>query len=174
MPKPTVVAAALTLLFVAPALAAAQSRPVELGLDAALDYRTTKPHVTTISVPVQDLRVGIAMSDRISIEPRFSLTSIKVEGFSATTVIGLGAGLLIHSTGLRHGMYGRPFVNWTHLSASGGSASQAALGAGIGVKVGSEKVIGRAELAYSHAFENDNFTKSDDILLLLGLSFFTH
>jgi hypothetical protein len=163
-------AAALLAL---PTIAAAQSRPIELGLDAAVDYRVNSPHVTIIGLPMQDLRVGIGVTDRISFEPRLSLNYLKVEGSSASWVMNLGAGVLYHFTEIRRGAYVRPFVSWDHIDAGGSSASQFSAGGGIGFKTGTGRVIGRFEAEYAHAFKNNNFAASDDVVLLLGFSLFT-
>jgi hypothetical protein len=163
-------AAALLAL---PSLGAAQSQPIELGLDAALDYRVNSPHVTTIGVPFQDLRVGIGINDRISIEPRLSFNYLKLESVDAVWTVSLGGGLLFHLNEVRRGVYVRPFVTWNHIDGGGSSASQFAAGGGVGIKTGTGRVIGRFEAAYAHAFKNDNFVASDDVMLLLGFSVFT-
>jgi hypothetical protein len=163
-------AAALLLL---PAICAAQSRPVEFGLDAALDYRVNSPHVTTIGVPIQDLRVGFGISDNISIEPRLSFNYLKVEGSSSIWTAGLGGGLLFHLNTIRNGVYLRPFVGWDHIDVGGSSASQFNAGAGVGIKTGTGGVVGRFEAGYAHAFKNNDFSASDDVVLLLGISLFS-
>lgn len=163
-------AAALLLL---PAICAAQSRPIEFGVDAALDYRVNSPHVTTIGVPIQDLRIGVGVSDNISIEPRLSFNYLKVEGSSSIWTAGLGAGLLLHLNEMQNGVYLRPFVGYDHIDAGGSSASQFNAGGGVGIKTGTGGVVGRLEAAYAHAFKNNDFSASDDVVLLLGISLFT-
>lgn len=163
------IAAALVAI---PTLLAAQSGPIELGVDAGLTYRSNSPHITTIGIPIQDLRVGIGMSDKISIEPRVSLNYVKVQNSSSASQIELGAGLLYHLTKMKEGIYIRPFVNYMHLDA-GGTASQFSAGAGIGYKAGTGPVRGRFEAGYDHAFKTNTIAKSDNIVLLLGLSVFT-
>jgi len=156
-----------------PTLLAGQGRPIELGVDAGFDYRVKSPHVTVIGVPLQDLRVGIGITDQLSFEPRMSLNYVKFEGSKANWMVNLGAGLLYHFSEMRRGLYVRPFVSWDHIDAGGSSASQFAAGGGLGIKTGTGRVVGRFEAGYSHAFKNNNFAASDDILLLLGFSFFT-
>lgn len=162
--------AAIALL---PGVAAAQGRPVELGLDAGFDFKVNDPNVTTIGVPVQDLRVGFGLSDRIMLEPRVSFNYLKVESTDAIWTLGLGGGILFHLNEVRQGIYLRPNATWFNIDAGGASASQFAAGAGIGYKTGSGRVIGRFEAGYSHAFENDDFASSDDVVVLLGFSVFT-
>jgi hypothetical protein len=156
-----------------PTLLAAQGRPIELGLDAGLDYRVKSPHVTTIGLPVQDLRVGFVVTDRISVEPRMAFNYFKLEGSSASWTVNLGAGLLYHFSEIRRGVYVRPFVSWDHIDVGGSSASQFSAGGGLGIKTGTGRVVGRFEAGYAHAFKNNNFAASDDVLLLLGFSLFT-
>jgi hypothetical protein len=151
----------------------AQDRPIELGLDAGVDFKVNDPNATTIGVPAQDVRFGFAIADRFSIEPRVSFNYLKYEGADAVWMMGLGAGLLLHMNEVRHGAYVRPFVQWTNIDVGSNSASQFAAGGGVGIKTGTGKVIGRFEVAYSHAFENDDFLSSDDVVLLLGFSVFT-
>lgn len=163
-------AAALLAL---PTLGAAQSRPIELGLDAGFDYKLNSPHLTTIGLPIQDLRVGFGVSDQISLEPRVSFNYLKPENVDAVWTLSLGAGLLFHLNEIRQGVYLRPFGSWNHIDAGGASASQFAAGGGVGIKTGTGRVIGRFEVAYAHAFENNDFSKSDNLTLLLGFSVFT-
>jgi hypothetical protein len=156
-----------------PALLSAQSRPIELGVDAGLTYRANSPHVTTIGIPLQDLRIGITVADKITLEPRGSLDYAKVQGSSAAWNLALGAGVLYHLNTLKSGPYFRPFATWNHYAVGSNSASQFSAGAGLGIKTGTGGVVGRFEAAYEHAFSNNNFAKSDYVVLLLGLSVFT-
>ncbi len=156
-----------------PTLLAAQGKPIELGVDAGLTYRSNSPHVTTIGIPIQDLRVGIGVTDKISIEPRGSLNYVKVQNTKSASEIEIGAGLLYHLKGLKEGIYIRPFVSYDHISSGGSSASQFTAGGGIGYKAGTGGVVGRFEAGYAHAFETNTLAKSDNIIVLLGLSVFT-
>lgn len=165
----TTVAAILVL----PAVGVAQERPIELGLDAGLDYKVNSPTFTNIAVPVPQFRVGFGLSDRVTLEPRLAFNYIKPEGSDATWSLGLGAGVLFHLNQVRQGVYLRPYGEWFHIDAGGASASQFAAGGGLGYKTGSGRVIGRFEGGYAHFFENDDFDSSDDLVLLLGFSIFT-
>jgi hypothetical protein len=164
----------LAAAFVAiPTLLAAQNRPIEFGVDAGLTYRSNSPHITTIGIPIQDLRVGIPIADKITIEPRASLNYVKVQNSKASSQIALGAGLLYHLKALKEGIYIRPFASYDRFSSSGSSASQFTAGGGLGYKAGTGGVVGRLEAGYAHSFKNDNFAKSDNIFALIGISLFT-
>jgi hypothetical protein len=156
-----------------PTLLAAQNRPIELGVDAGITYRSNSPHVTTIGIPIQDLRIGIGVSDKISIEPRASFNYLKVQNTKASSQIEVGAGLLYHLNTLKSGIYIRPFASYNHIDAGGATASQFTAGGGIGYKAGTGGVVGRFEAGYAHAFETNTLAKSDNIIVLLGLSVFT-
>src|SRR5215210_7756759 len=51
------------------------ARPIELGLDGGISVGFDNPNVTTVSLPVQALRVGFFMNDNLSLEPRFNFNS---------------------------------------------------------------------------------------------------
>jgi len=74
---------------------------------------------------------------------------------------------------IRNGVYLRLFVGWDPLDAGGSSATQFNAGGGVGIKTGRGGVVGRFEAGYAHAFKNNNFAASDDVVLLLEISLFT-
>ncbi len=166
-------AAATGFALAFPATVAAQAGNIELGLDAAFDFRLNEPNVVTVGVPAQDFRVGIGITNRVSFEPRVSLNYFKVEDSDAVYTLGLGAGLLIHGGSMRRGFYVRPFGGWDRVDVGSADASQFSAGGGIGAKIGGRKVAARVEAAYTHAFENEDFSSTDNVTLLLGFSFFT-
>ena len=92
-----------------PALASAQTRPIELGIDAvALEVDIVSAGgqsatLTTISAPVRTFRAGFFVSDQVSLEPRISFNYVKPEGTDAFTQVTLSLGTLYHfATGLRY------------------------------------------------------------------------
>jgi len=163
-----------SLCLTAPALA--QGRPVELGLDAGVSFSLSDPTVTTVNVPVQDLRAGFFVSDRVSVEPRVALSYVKVENSDALTTATAALGALVHFSGDRNRSqpYFRPFGGLTFVDVGGGSETQFNLGGGIGVKLPvAERMAARLEADYAHAFETDRFASSDAVALTVGFSFFT-
>jgi hypothetical protein len=165
--------AATGLALALPAALSAQAGNIELGLDVAFDYRVNKPHVLTIGVPAQDFRLGIGITDRISFEPRVSLNYFKIEDSDAVYTLGLGAGLLTHFSSMRKGPYLRLFGGWKQVDLGSADASQFSAGGGIGLKAGGSRVAARLEVAYTRAFENDDFESTDNVTALVGFSVFT-
>src|SRR5687767_1030226 len=87
------------------------ARPIELGMDGGISVGFDDPNVTTVSLPVQALRVGFFMNDNISIEPRFNFNSVSGGGVSIRSY-SLELGALYHLGGYTKGsgLYVRPFA----------------------------------------------------------------
>lgn len=171
-----VLIAAATAL-VLPLSATAQQRPIELGIDAfRLDLDFNGSTVTTITVPAQSFRAGFFVSDNVSMEPRLSVNFLTVDQFSTTT-LDLGFGVPIHFSPderTRSRGFVRPVASWRFVDIDGTSASQAALGVGIGVKIPLLTQIAiRLEAILTHGFENDDFASTNEIGASFGFSFFT-
>ncbi|HEX6614705.1 MAG TPA: outer membrane beta-barrel protein [Gemmatimonadales bacterium] len=163
-----------SLCLTAPALA--QGHPVELGLDAGASFTLSNPTVTTISIPVQDLRAGFFVSDRAEVEPRVALNYLKAESDDALTTITAALGVLVHFSGDRDRSqpYLRPFGGLSLIDVGGARETQFNLGGGLGVKLPvAERMAARLEAAYAHGFETDTFASTDELLLTVGFSFFT-
>jgi hypothetical protein len=154
----------------------AQGRPVELGLDAGVSFNLSDPNVTTISIPVQDLRAGFFLSDAVSLEPRIALNYLKVEDSDALTTITLAVGGLyhFHADRTRAQPYVRPFAGLAYIDVGPDSETQFSAGGGIGIKLPmAERFAARLEGAYVHGFETDALLGSDAINLTVGFSFYT-
>jgi hypothetical protein len=149
------------------------SRPMEFGLDGGISFGMDDPNVTTVSVPVQALRVGFFMNDKVSLEPRFNFNSISGGGASFRTY-ALELGALYHFGGYAKGsgLYVRPFTGIAGGSTAAGSDSDAFLGAGVGVKLpfANRRLATRLEANYGHAFSDGG--GSDGLGVLFGLSLF--
>ena len=165
-----------------PALASAQTRPIELGIDAvALEVDIVSAGgqsatLTTISAPVRTFRAGFFVSDQVSLEPRISFNYLKPEGTDAFTQVTLSLGTLYHfSPDLgRSRAYLRPVASIKLVDAGGGSASQMSLGFGVGVKLPIvQQLAARLEAQYAHGFANDDFANVNMISATFGFSFFT-
>ena|ERR1043166_8739757 len=169
-------AAALMAFVVTAIPLAAQSRPIELGIDGGLSYKTNSPTVLQLGLPVQSFRVGFAAGPNISIEPNVVVNYVKVEAEDGVFHFAPELGVLIHfstETNRSRG-YFRPFVGATFLSGGGSSANQFNLGGGVGVKVPvkGSRLATRFEGGIRHGFEGD-FPSATSIYALFGFSFFT-
>lgn len=164
----------IMMVVCAPGLRA--QKALELGMDAEFDYRLNDPNVTALTLPNGSFRVGIPAGGGMVVEPRITFQYAHASGQSATAIeLQLGILWALSSARPRGGAYIRPFVDYLHLGG-GGSASQFALGGGVGVRLpqGDGRLGWRLEAGFQHSMENDNFASSDLIFGLLGISFFTH
>ena len=153
------------------------SRPIELGMDGGIGFGFDDPNTTTVSLPVQALRVGFFMNDKVSLEPRFSFNSISGGGTSLRTY-ALELGALYHLGGYNKGsnLYVRPFLGIAGGSVDNGgvgdaSNSDAFMGAGVGTKLpfANRRLAARLEANFGHAFDDAG---SNGLGLLFGLSWF--
>jgi hypothetical protein len=160
---------------------AQRARPIELGIDAGVAIGLGDNSVTVVSIPAQAFRVGFFIDDRISLEPKFGLTTVSGEGDTFTTYAA-ELGLLYHFYRTRMRMepvgypplsafYVRPFAGLVGASGGGNSTTNGLLGAGLGMKVPLiSRLASRFEANFAHIFGDDS---SNQIGLLAGLSFFT-
>lgn len=167
-PRLFAIAAAVALAL--PVTGAAQDRPIELGIDAGGTFDLSGSNAIAVGVPVQDLRVGIFVSDAVSLEPRLALNFLD-DGGSSVTAIAAQLGPVIHFSPDRSRAQGyiRPFGGINYITDVG---SVFTAGAGLGYKLPlAERLAARVEASYVHGF--DSFYGGDALGLLVGLSFFT-
>jgi hypothetical protein len=149
------------------------SRPMEFGIDGGISFGMDDPSVTTVSLPVQALRVGFFMNDKVSVEPRFNFNSVSGGGVSLRTY-SLELGALYHFGGYTKGsgLYARPFAGIAGVGGDLGSGSDGFMGAGVGVKLpfANRRLATRLEANYGHAFSDGG--GSDGLGVLFGLSLF--
>ncbi|MDP9176623.1 MAG: hypothetical protein M3O61_02985 [Gemmatimonadota bacterium] len=168
------------LVFTASLAGAQPSRPVELGVDAAATIGLGDNSVTVVDIPAQALRVGFFMTDRVSLEPKFGLTTISGGGDTFTSYLA-ELGLLYHFYRTRTrtdlypsplaAFYVRPFLGLLGASGGGSSTTNGRLGVGLGMKVPiASRLASRFEANFAHIFGDFS---SNQIGLLAGLSFFT-
>jgi hypothetical protein len=143
----------------------------EIGMDAALSLGLDTPKLTTLDIPVSNIRAGIFASDVLEIEPFFSLGYRKLEGSSGATFYRLGAGGLYHFSAIRTKpqLYVRPFLELAGVSTSGASNSDVGIGVGVGMKW--PRLNGRLAWRGEANFESINSKTS--LNFLWGLSYFT-
>jgi hypothetical protein len=154
---------------------AAQSKPIELGLDMglALDFGGGATN-TYFDLPTGVLRAGLWMTDKVSIEPNLWV-SISHAGGVTNSAFSVAPALLYHLKTDRTMM--RPYVAVFPgiYHESGGFGSQFFAGAGLGALFPMQEQLAlRAEALFSHYFSSDNFGSSNELGLRLGFSFFTH
>jgi hypothetical protein len=175
MMKKLVVLGLLALVATASAADAQKStaRPIELGLDGGLSIGFDDPNVTTVSLPVQALRVGFFMNDNLSLEPRFNFNSVSGGGVSVRSY-ALEMGALWHLGGYTkgNGLYVRPFAGIVGVGGDVGSGSDAFMGAGVGVKLpfAQRRLATRLEANLAHAFTDGG--GSNGLGILFGVSLF--
>lgn len=151
--------------------------PWEFGLDARLSFGLDDPRVTTLSIPVGNLRAGFFTNGQWEIEPFFSLNYTSVANGGSVTAYSFGSGVLYHFSPnrTRSQLYVRPFVGLFGASVNpagpGPSTSNSDVGLGVGVGMKWPKMGGRI------AWRGEgNFSTTGDntaINLLWGISLFT-
>lgn len=157
---------------------AAQSRPVEIGLDAGFSTQLKDPKFSRIGIPLQRLRIGFFASDQVEVEPAVALNWLKPSGDDALTTLTGSLGVLVHfnAEAAKARPYVRPFAGLTYASFGGDSESRFNAGAGLGVKlpIGTvERLAMRIEGGFTHSFKKDLLPASDEIHLTFGFSFLT-
>lgn len=167
---------ALAVLSVGGAATAAAQRPIELGVDAGVMFDLDDPKTTALSIPVQGIRAGFFMSDKLSIEPAVAFNWIKASGEDAFSTLALDAGVLYHlsADASRSQLYVRPVAGVTRFGGGGESTSQFNVGGGIGVKLPmSERMKLRLEGSLRHGLESDDMPSGTAAGLTIGFSFLT-
>ena len=169
----------IAVLTLSSAAAAQAQKPIELGVDGSLAFGLDSPRITTLSVPVQQLRVGFFVTPTVSIEPTGSLDYVH-SGNNSGSVLNLGVGALFHLNAAQTEPqpYVRPFLsvyrNSYDTPVGDESNTALALGAGVGVKIPfATRLAWRLEGAYAHRFKGGSIDSFDNLQLLFGLSYFT-
>ncbi len=175
------IATILAAISLAASAAAAQDRPIELGLDAGLSVGLGDNSFNTIDIPAQAFRIGFFVQDNVSIEPKFGLNSTSANGRRFTRYRA-ELGLLYHffrpgmrargypGPGPRSSFYLRPFAGLVG-SSNGDSDTRGLIGGGVGLKVPLvNRLASRFEANIAHTFGDFS---SNELGILVGLSFFT-
>lgn len=155
---------------------AAQSRPIEFGVDAGFGLKLNEPKVTTIGLPTASFRAGLFVSDQISIEPVVNLSYFKYPDMDAIYTYGAELGALYHVSkdAAKSRVFFHPLAGVSVLGGGGESESQFHAGLGLGVKAPiANRLAFRLEVQYYHGFETSTIAAGEHLALLLGLSFFT-
>jgi hypothetical protein len=159
-----------------PVLTTAQVAPIEFGVDATFDMSLFNGTTSYLSLPGRGLRVGVLVSDVISVENRISFRRLEAAGNDAATNLSLQLSGVFHFTHDRTQPQG--YVNPTVglLSSFFGNTSGAQLlwGCGVGVKIPMTNFLSaRFEAGYWYGSENEDFQKDDFVTVKAGLSLFT-
>lgn len=173
-------------------VAGAQIRPIELGIDGAVNWTKSgllpdgeRTWRTSVDIPAANFRIGFLTADRRwSVEPNFAFSRFSA-GDADISQLQLDLGLLYHfavATARDPGKpqpYLRPFLGFEHTSFStegeaDASDSRARFGVGLGVKLPMvDRLAARLEGRYIHTSEADALSASDGFALGFGISFFT-
>lgn len=166
---------ALVVLALTAAPLAAQN-PLELGIDAGIAVRLNDPSGFAFTFPTGHFRVGIPAGQKLSIEPKVSISYVKFSGADAFMDIGTELGVLFHFKPAGEGSrpYLRPFAGLEYSDLGGvlGSDTDFHAGAGIGVKLPMKatRMAWRLEGGLVKGLEDGGET---GFFALIGLSFFT-
>jgi hypothetical protein len=173
--------AAFTGLLLAAAAAAQAQRqapyPYEIGVDGTIarrDYSRGNPSgVTTVSLPVNTLRVGMFVTNQIELEPSLSFQRISVGDEDHSQIdFSVAAPLYFTPDRTKSQVFVRPVVGLFHLSDP--SATQVSVGAGLGIKLPIDsRISARFEAEYRHGNESDDIVAYNQFGLILGLSVYT-
>jgi len=149
-----IVAVCLALTLAGVSVSAAQeAMNREIGVDVGFAYVSPDggDSFLTIGTPV-DARVGFAVGDRATVEPRVSFVFISDVGGDAAYTLDLGTNLTYGLKTFSDGVYLTGGANIILLGAGGESENLFGLNAGVGTRAGS----GRFEAFVSYRFENTN------------------
>lgn len=161
------------------------SRPIELGVDAALSHELDGAnHGTDLSIPISRVRAAFMVSDMVAIEPALSYQRSSASGSSfSTTTAGVGAVLRMTTDRMAMHPYLRPFVAFSNVSSSealagGGTQSvsynQNTVGLGVGESIPmTNRISTRAELVWGHVSGASQLYTGNMLGMNIGLSFFT-
>ncbi|NIM52814.1 MAG: outer membrane beta-barrel protein [Gemmatimonadales bacterium] len=156
------------LTAVAVATASAQ-QPLEIGMDAGFDATFNGDAVWSVTVPVQQVRVGFMAADQFSVEPRLSFNFISNGG--SVTTLQASAHVLYH---IGPGGRSRPYVTaggtFFLVDFDGNSKTDFAAGAGVGVTLPIlAQLAARLEGRYDRMFD----AEANIVSVTIGLSVFT-
>lgn len=165
------------LVSLQPGLTTAQTGAIELGIDATFDMSLMNSTTSSLSFPSRGVRLGVFVSDLVSIENRMSFVRVKTEDFDAATNLSLQLAGVIHFSRDRGEVQGYviPAVGLTSSFFGETSGSQLQFGCGAGAKLPLvvDYLVIRFEFGYWHGAENEDFDLHDVITVKAGVSLFT-
>jgi hypothetical protein len=164
------------LVSLQPIMTTAQVAPIELGVDATFEMSAMNGTTSFFSIPGRNVRVGVFVSDWVSIEHRMSLVRLKTEGFDAATNLSLQIAGVFHLSPDRSRPQGyvSPAIGLLSSFIGETSGSQLELGCGVGLKIPVANYLSvRFEGGYWYGSENEDFDKHDFVTVKAGVSLFT-
>ena len=165
--------------------AVAQQGVTELGFDMAVAYETTSESfsvslpiggvASSVLAPPGGLRVGLHLSDVVSLEPSVSVAYLALNGSDNPLALNSALKLLYHLSGDpdRTRAYVGVGPSFLYLKEGGYSASQFGLLGELGFKFPVSSRVGtRMAAGFMKGFESDEFSDRNMIYLTAGLSVF--
>lgn len=175
---------ATAALATAPALLAAQSNPVELGVDAGLTVQLGDTRVTNFGLPLQAARANFFLGNTWSLETRLGFTRTSVENGGSSSALALEIGPMVNFGNRSRYGTGRAVPDWFFRPSllvaynsvnpeTGASRSNTDLG--VAGAVGTRIPLMAQHLALRLEGQVGKFNDANDPFLGLsvGLSFFT-
>jgi hypothetical protein len=165
---------------------AAQGNRIETGVDALVAYSRgpNSDHGFEVALPMGGvfsnaqplgpIRIGLFVTDRISVEPSFSF-NVMSDDDETLSRVGLAGHLLVHARadGSRPGLFFGIGGSMTSFSDEDASYSQFGASGLIGVRAPfSERLALRAAGGFARFFENEDFDARSTVYGTLGLSLF--
>ena len=149
-------------------------RPAELGIDAGISIGFDAPRATVVSLPVPAIRLGLFLSDRVSVEPKIGFQSVHdADGTFSQYSAEIGLPIHFEKNPVGRGLYARPFVGLLGFSGGGSSDSQTFVGGGLGLKTPfANRFASRLEVNFSHTTAPDLGNSTNALGILFGLSVF--
>ena len=163
-------------MLILPILTTAQGTPIELGADVSFDMSAGNGTTSVLSIPNQSIRMGVFVSDLVSIENRVSARRVAMEGFDASTSLSLQMSGVIHFTRERRVPQGyvNPTIGLQSSIRGNSSSAQLLMGCGAGVKVPiADLVSSRFEVGYWYGSENQEVERFDTVTVKIGVAVFT-
>lgn len=170
---------ALLALAAAPLTLAAQSNPVELGMDAGLVVQLGEPSRTAFDIPRQQVRANFFLDRNWSLETRLGYQRSSVENGGSSSQLGVEIGPMFHfGSTTRFGS--RPIPDWyvrpSLLLASGSvnpenGPRRSDTDVGFAAAIGTRVPLVADRLALRLEGQLGKFADADDGFLALGIGF---
>jgi hypothetical protein len=166
-----------------PAVARSQATlPYELGVDGTVIRRfetfegrgiKSTSDFTSVSLPVNAIRVGLFVTRQIELEPSLSYMRVSTGGDSFSQIdLSIAAPLYFTPDRTKSQFFVRPVVGL--LKVTGNDGAQVNVGAGLGVKIPIDRRIAtRLEAEYRHGNQAGAESSYNQIGLILGFSVYT-
>jgi len=163
------------VLLLGPAVLFGQGQSFELGIDGGMSWHLNNRTTTRTSIPIESVRFGLFVLNRVSIESSLALTVLDSQNTDPITSVSFWLSGLLHITGDRSKLqpFVRPTGGWDHYSNGSDSFSQFKAGGYVGMKIPvADHLSLRLESGYLRGLESDDLPPSDEVSLNFGISLF--